>query len=217
MRDRTASCAPRCATSPTRTRTRCWRWWPRWTRREHENVGPLAARGELHLRHPRRAWASPQGDGGNRPRRAAARHREDRRAGRGAAEAGQATPDEWRRCASTRTSDFTMIRSIPFLDTRRRSCCRTRSGGMARAIRATWRRTRSALVSPRIFAVVVTPGTRSQRPAVPQGAGRRSANRHPGGSGAAPTHRHPRGGGGRVLDIGEEAWSASSWRWPSAS
>ena len=61
--------------------------------REHETSRPLAARGAVHDRHRRSGMGIKRpGAGGDRPRRAAARHREDRRAGRGAAQAGQADP-----------------------------------------------------------------------------------------------------------------------------
>ena len=80
------------ATSPSPTRTPCWRWSPRST--------PASTRPSDHSQRVVEytlAIATADGDQGrragrDRPRRAAARHRQDRRARRGAAQARQADP-----------------------------------------------------------------------------------------------------------------------------
>ena len=109
------------------------------------DVGPLAARGEATPPPSRDAHGHPRrGAGGDRPRRAAARHREDRRAGRGAAQAGQADPgrvDGDAQAPGHRLPDDPV--ASPSSTRRRRSSSRTRSASTAPATRATCSGTRS--------------------------------------------------------------------------
>ncbi len=66
---------------------------------------PQPAGGEVHRGHRRAAEPARPGARGDWPRRPAPRHREDRRSGRGAAQAGEADARRVdRRCAGIRTS-----------------------------------------------------------------------------------------------------------------